>query len=241
MGAPVPFVQHVADTFAPQDPAEVPIVVEEWIFAADEQHDVHSAKGIETAGADQVGQELQRSVEVELLVAIPVEQVAEAVDVEGEVVAAGEGGQLMEQVRVTKGEVGGVKGPEAAALGDGAGMAVLNGHQEHHRAENVLLEGGVAAHLVRGRTPAAVEALPVDAVDAVDLQCPASILCASAATRRRSSYSWTRPERVGNTSILAPACPNTKSSMLARCHSCSVRNFYERQTCFASSEHILLF
>lgn len=68
---------------------------------------------------------MQRRVEVDPVVIIAVQQIAEVIDFHGEIVAAREGDELAEQVRVAEDEVGCLEGAEAATVDDGAAILIF--------------------------------------------------------------------------------------------------------------------
>ena len=96
VGSIVPLVQGVPDVLAPEDPAEVTIVVQEGIFFADHQDDVHPAQGIQPPAVE-TGQVVDRRMVVEVLVPVAVEQIAKGLQVQGRIIAAGEGAERLKK------------------------------------------------------------------------------------------------------------------------------------------------
>src|SRR5271155_3176401 len=86
---------------------------------------------------------MRRGMEIDVVAVIAVEQVIEAFHLRRQIIAAGKGDELAEEVRMPKNQAGGLEGPETAA--------------HRHRA---ILEGGVPADAVGRMTPRVVEGLP---------------------------------------------------------------------------------
>ena len=122
MGTSIPFVQAVPDAFLPEQPAQIAIIVEKGVLIADDQHDVHPPQRRETLRTVEIGEILDRGMEIDQRVPMAAEQVAEAVHIQGQVIAPGEGRDLLEQMGVAQRDIDGVEGPQAAPVGDGAGV-----------------------------------------------------------------------------------------------------------------------
>lgn len=170
VGAPVPGVEGVGDALGPQNPAQVAVVAQKGIVAAHHEHDVHAPQRFEPPRAFQVGEKMRGGVVVDGVVVIAVEQVAEVFHAKRQIVAAGEGGHLAEQVGVAEGDVDGVVRAQAAAVRDGAGMRVFRSHQREHFVQDVFLELDVAPDAFGRMAPEAIEGFVVDAVQAEQLQ-----------------------------------------------------------------------
>jgi len=163
-------MEAVGDAFVPESAADVLIVLAEGILAADNKNDVHPSQGFERAGITQVGKKMRGTVEVDVLIVIPAEEILKALHLQGEIVAPREGAELAEEMGMTKGDVRGMVGPKGEAMGNGALVAVLPGHQGHHFVKDVVLVLDVAADAFVWRYPAGVEALSRVTVHAVELK-----------------------------------------------------------------------
>lgn len=172
MGAAVPDVEARAQVLRLQQADEKKIIVEEGVLAADGQHDLQRAQPLQPPVAGEIGQEMRRRMEVNILAVIAVEQIVEGLDAQGEVIAAGKGHQLAEQVGMAEGQARGLEGAEATAHGDGAIMPVHRGHERHHFMEDIGLECGVAADTVGGVAAAVVKTFLRQTFDAIELELP---------------------------------------------------------------------
>src|SRR5690606_23595542 len=133
-----PLAEVVPHAFFPEYAAQITIVLEKRVLSADDEDDVHGAQGGQLLAFAEVGQEMAGGVEVDAFVVIAVVQIAEMFDLEGQIVASGKGAELAKQVRVAKGDVGGIESAQAAAMGDSAGVRVFCGHERQHFVEDVF-------------------------------------------------------------------------------------------------------
>lgn len=170
VGSTVPVVQAVPDAFVPKDLAEVLVVFSKGVVITDDECDLHLAEGGDPVLALQSRKEVGGGIEEDLVAVVAVEEVPEVVDLEGEVVASGEGDKLLETLGVAEGDVCGVEGAEAAAMRDGRLVWVLQLHQREDLLEDVVFVVEVALDSPMGMGPPAVEAFGVDAIDAVELK-----------------------------------------------------------------------
>ena len=124
MGASVPEMELMMDVLLAEQTAEVTGVVEEWVRPADRENAVDLAHAVESPVAGEAGQEMRRSMKIDVVAVVAVEQVAEMLDLQGQIVAAREGDELAEEMRVPEHEGRRLKRAEAAAHRHGAVMAV---------------------------------------------------------------------------------------------------------------------
>src|ERR1700743_613270 len=110
MGSSIPEMQLMMNVLFVKETAEIPVVVEEGIVIADREHDLELAQLLQPPSAGQAGQEMRRGVEIDVLVVITVEQVAEALDLHRQIITAGKGSKLAEEMRMPQHKTGGLKG-----------------------------------------------------------------------------------------------------------------------------------
>src|ERR1700677_1774694 len=115
---------------------------------------------------------MRRGVEIDVVAVIAVEQVVEAFHLRSQIIAAGQGDELAEAVRMPEYEAGGLEGAEAAAHRHRAIVGIDPGHQRKHLLEDIVLERGVPADGVGRMTSPVVEGLPRQPLDAIELQMP---------------------------------------------------------------------
>ena len=96
VGAAVPDMQAMADALLVKEAAEVAIVVEERVGLANSQNDVHPTQVFQPPRAVEAGQEMRRGVEIDGVVVVAVEPVAEAFHVHRQIVAAGKSDEFAE-------------------------------------------------------------------------------------------------------------------------------------------------
>jgi hypothetical protein len=169
VGFAVPEVEGVPDAFFPEGVAEDAVVFEEDVFFTDDEDDLHTFELGDDPGIGEVGDEEARHVEVDILIAIAIEEVFEVFEWGGEVVASAEAYHFVEEVGVFEGEVGGVIGAEAAAGGDKARVRVYLSYEGDDLVEHILFILKIAEDAFPGVDLAGIEAFFVDAIEAVDL------------------------------------------------------------------------
>lgn len=109
-------MQLMADILLAKQPAEIAVVVEERIGIANGENDVELTQPVEPPVVAKSGQEMRRRVEIDAVVVIAVEQVAEGFHPHRQVVAAGKGDELAEEMRMAKEQACRLEGAEAAAM-----------------------------------------------------------------------------------------------------------------------------
>ena len=110
------------------------------------------------------------SVIVNILVVVTVKKISKPLDIHGQVISTGEGTEFAEEMRMTECDVGGVKGPEGQAMGNGALVTVLYGHKRQHFVENVFLVLHVPTNAVLRSHPFSIKTVVINTVDAEELQ-----------------------------------------------------------------------
>ncbi len=170
MGASVPLVKLVGDVLLAEDLAKVFVVAKKRVFAANRENDIHFSEILKTFPARQVWEKVSRGMEVNVVIVVPAEEVSEDFDLVGEIVATGEGGQFDESFGMAKGDAGGEKGPEGAAVGDGGGSGVELFHEGEDLAKDVFLVLPVPVDPSGGMGPPAVEGFSGAVIDAEELE-----------------------------------------------------------------------
>src|ERR1700748_2599148 len=107
VGFAVPEMEGVPDTFFPEGVADVSVVLEKDVFFANDENDLHDLELGDNGWVVQVGDEQSRHIEIDILVAVAVEEVVKKLQGGGEVIAAAEADHLVEQVGMFKCQVGG--------------------------------------------------------------------------------------------------------------------------------------
>src|SRR5271168_4894099 len=123
---------------------------------------------------------MRRGMEIDVVAVIAVEQVIEAFHLRRQIIAAGKGDELAEEVRMPENEAGGLEGAETAAHRHRAIVGIGPAHQRKHLLEDVILEGGVPAAAVGRMAARVVEALSRQSLDAIKLQMPGKDLVGAA-------------------------------------------------------------
>src|SRR5271169_2029345 len=98
-------------------------------------------------------------MEIDVVAVIAVEQVLEAFHLHRQIIAAGKGDELAEEVRMPENEAGGLEGAETAAHRHSAIVGIGPGHQRKHLLEDVVLKGGVPVDAVGRMTARIVKGL----------------------------------------------------------------------------------
>ncbi len=163
-------MQPMADTHVSEKAAEITIVIEERILVADRQHDIHLPQLFQSPVGGEARQEMRWRVEIDRVVVITVEKIGEGFDLHRQVIAAGKGHQLAEEMRVAEDEAGGLECAEAAAVDDGAFVAVAALHQRQNLVQHIFLESDMAADAIGRMAAEVVEGLAREALDAEQLQ-----------------------------------------------------------------------
>ncbi len=169
VGFAVPEVEGIPDAFFPEGVADDAVVFEEDVFFADDEDDLHAFELGDDDGVGEVGNEEAGHVEVDVLVAVAVEEVFEVFEGGGEVITAAEAYHFMEEVGVFEGEVGGMVGAEAAAGGDQGWVRVYLLYEWDDLFEHIPFVLKIAEDAFCGVDVTGVEAFFVDAIEAVDL------------------------------------------------------------------------
>ena len=170
VGFAVPKVEGVPDAFFPEGVADDAVVFEEDVSFADDEDDLHTFELGDDSGVGEVGDKETRHVEVDILVAVAIEEVLEVGEWGGEVIAAAEANHFVEEVGVFEGEVGGVIGAEAAAGGDEGRVRVFLLYEGYDLVEYIPFILKIAEDAFSGVDIAGIEAFFVDAIEAVDLE-----------------------------------------------------------------------
>jgi hypothetical protein len=169
VGLAVPEVEGVPDTFFPEGVADDTVVFEEDVFFADDEDDLHAFEFGDDGRVGEVGDEEARHVEIDVLVAVAIEEVLEVFEWGGEVVAAAEAYHFVEEVGVFEGEVGGVVGAEAAAGGDQRRMRIFLLYEGDDLFEYIAFILKITEDTFRGVDVAGIETFLVDTIETVDL------------------------------------------------------------------------
>ncbi len=162
--------EAVRHSFFMQGAAQGVVAFAEGVVFADGEGDVHAADGFEPGGIAEIGNEVVRGNEVDVLIVMAAEEVVEGAEGSGKVVTAAEGYRFAEQGGVAKGEVHGVVSADAAAVDDKGWLAVFRDHIRDCFVEDVALVLAVALDAGGRRRGAAVEAFGIDGVDAEEAE-----------------------------------------------------------------------
>ena len=115
VGFTIPEVEGIPDVFGPKGVAQREVVLQKDIFFANNKNDLEVPELPDDRVVVKEGDILAGHIEIDVLVTMSFEQVVEMFECDGEVIAAAQADDLMEQMSVFKGEVDGVPGAEAAA------------------------------------------------------------------------------------------------------------------------------
>jgi hypothetical protein len=169
VGFAVPEMQGIPDAFFPEGVADDAVVFEEDVIFADDEDDLHAFELGDDSGVGEVGDEEPRHVEVDVLVAVAVEEVFEVFEGGSEVVAAAEANHFMKEMGVFEGEVGGVIGTEAAAGGDQGWVRVFLLYEGNDLIQYIPFILKIAEDAFCGVDVTGIEAFFVYAIETVDL------------------------------------------------------------------------
>jgi hypothetical protein len=169
VGFSVKEVQGVADTFGPEGVADREVVLQENIFFTDHKNNLEVAKLPDDCFVVEEGDVLAGHIEIDILVAVPVEEVFEMFEADGEVVAPAQADDFVKEEGIFEGEVGSVPGSEAASRGDDGGVGVFELDEREDFGQHIFLILKVPEDPFRGIKVLRVEAFFIDAVQAVDL------------------------------------------------------------------------
>src|ERR1700677_5160493 len=106
---------------------------------------------------------LARHIEIDVLVAMPVEEVFEMPERDREVIAAAEANDLVKEMRKFKGEIDGMPGAEAAAGSDDGGVGVLMLYEREDFGQYIFFVLKMAEDPFDGMEALFVKALFIDA------------------------------------------------------------------------------
>jgi len=169
MGFSVPEVQGVPDVLAPKGVTQGLVVFEEDVLLADDEGDLEVFELLDDTVVIEVRDILAGHIVINVLVTIAVEEVLEMFERAGEVIAATETDDLMEDAGVFEGEVGGVPGAEAATGGYRGGVGVLLLNEVKDFGQDIFFILEVAEDPFFRVELFGVEAFFIDAVEAIDL------------------------------------------------------------------------
>jgi hypothetical protein len=169
VGFSVEEVQGVPDIFGPEGIAECEVILQENIFFTDHKNNLEVAKLPDDRIVMEEGDVLAGHIEIDVLVAVPVEEVFEMFEANREVVAPAEADDFVEEEGVFEGEVGSVPGAEAASRGDDGGVGVLKLDKGEDFGQHIFLIFKVAEDAFGRVEVFGIEAFFIDAVEAVDL------------------------------------------------------------------------
>jgi len=165
-----PDVEAEGDGLGVEDEAEFAGGGGEGVVVADGEGDIEAAEGGEDGGVGEFSEEVGRGVEVDVLVVVAVEEVAEGAVGLGEVVAAGEGEDAGEELGMAEGEVDGVIGAEAAAVGEERGVGIQGEGEGENFFEDVFFKENVAGDAGGGGDGLVIDGFGIDAIEAEELE-----------------------------------------------------------------------
>jgi hypothetical protein len=165
----VPKVQRVPDGLTPEGVVQGLVVLEEDVFLADDEDDLEGFEFLDELGVMEVGDILAGHVVVDILVAEAVEEIVKMLKGDGEVIAAAEADDLMEEMGIFEGEVGGVPGAEAATCGNGGGAGVFVLNEAENFGQDIFFILEVPEDPFSGVKVFGIEAFIIDAVEAIYL------------------------------------------------------------------------
>src|SRR5262245_40199192 len=159
---PVPDPQRVPDALAPEQPRQVLVGRPQRVVAAHGQDDAQPPQGLQPRGVVLVVEEVAGVVEVDRFVVVTVREPAE-------VAQAAHAQNAADLMGVAQAEVEGVVAAEAGAGGDQERVRVLTAAERQHFLDQAAVVLVVPPGALGGVAPAAIPALAVEAVHAVEL------------------------------------------------------------------------
>lgn len=170
MCAVFPDMQLMRHAFRMQNAAQIFVVSAKRIGFADSEYDVHTSQMSEPLGTREIRQEMSRRVEIDVLVVVTLEKIGKTLEIQGQVVASGEGGELSKQVRMAHSDVHCMISAKTAPVHDDTRMGVLKVHEGKDLVEDVLFVLLVTLDTPEGARPPAVEAFGIDSIHAEELE-----------------------------------------------------------------------
>ena len=165
MGLSRPYCEAVWDVFVREGLAQDAVTLVKGILFADRKRDLHPPNRLDEVGIVEVGHEVVRRYEVNVLVVVAAEKVLERAEIAGQIVTSAKRHHFAEKPWMPERQVHGVVGSNAAAVHHKRRYTIFRAHERDQLFKNVALVLTVALDAGNGWNGAAVEAFGVHAID----------------------------------------------------------------------------